>query len=170
MPSTAMVAARRTRTASSGFHREFASGPLAGSRVFLDLEADLLPFIQGREVGHLDCGGMDEHILPAVVRAMKPKPLVGLYHLIVPVAILRPPLALAAGEIPDRPVGSDGIGFWTSVRVQRAAALRKEIDTPQVGIRQAFRNPGVSVFLTSAVRIAVSMVGRTPDVSLRTQP
>ena len=73
---------------------EVDGGVLAA--VLLDLIGDLLAFVQAIQASPLDGADMDEYVLAAAVRLMKPKPLVALNHLTVPVAIFATFLERAA--------------------------------------------------------------------------
>ena len=53
-----------------------------------NLVADLLAFIQAAKPSRLHCGDVDKPSLPPSCGMMKPKPLVVLNHLTVPVAII----------------------------------------------------------------------------------
>src|SRR5262249_24681583 len=58
----------RADTGASLLRRNAADGELAGARVSLHVEAHLLTFVQACEAGALQRGGVNEHVLAAVVR------------------------------------------------------------------------------------------------------
>ena len=80
---------RRARRSRAPWLRrpEVGGGGLAA--LHHHLVADLLVLVQALQAGLLHGGDVDEHVLAAVLRAMKPKPLVALNHFTVPVAMRR---------------------------------------------------------------------------------
>jgi hypothetical protein len=52
---------------------DVADGDLAGSAVFLGIEGDFLTFGQATHSGPLERGGMDKHVLAAIIRLNKAK-------------------------------------------------------------------------------------------------
>src|SRR5579885_168626 len=61
--------ARAARRRSGGF--QVAGGNFAGPTIALDIEADLLSFVEPADAGALDRGDVDEHVLRAVFRLNK---------------------------------------------------------------------------------------------------